>query len=475
MKYDIVTLKRKLLVKYPFFGSVIANVNYQETDNLSTAGTDGKIVYYNPEFLRNLDTDEQLFIIAHEVCHIAFNHLIRSQDKQKDIWNVATDAVINQFLKRDGLKLAEGAIDIEEAINYDAETLYEKLLKEMPNNNQNQNGNQEQSSDKNQNNSNNQSDNVELQTNSGNDSSEEQNSNDNSSDTEKSKNMGHDSHSMWEDAIKDSLDEKDQREEEQKKSEEENKNSKKETNQKKNANEMIEQKQQELEKMGEKEAFNKNQDDKRKQLEELRNELLKKASEAGSTTNEDLRNIKGIGVSKPIVDWRYVLKETIKYDVDWSYQNASIENGVVTANLEEIPMPETEIVIDTSGSISNVLLKNFLRECKNILKHTRLKVGCFDTKFYGFTEIRNEQDIDNLNFVGSGGTNFEAAVNAFSMRVENKIIFTDGEACMPDKKIDAIWIVYGNVKIKPNGGKVIYITSEQLDRLLEDEGKTRTR
>ena len=128
-------------------------------------------------------------------------------------------------------------------------------------------------------------------------------------------------------------------------------------------------------------------------------------------------------------------------------------------------MPETEIVLDTSGSIDEVLLKNFLRECKNILQHTKLKVGCFDTEFYGFTEIKDISDIDNLPFYGGGGTNFDVAVNAFSRRVENKIIFTDGIARMPSTPTDAIWIVFGGIKINPVGGKVIYIDGEQLKRL----------
>ena len=185
----------------------------------------------------------------------------------------------------------------------------------------------------------------------------------------------------------------------------------------------------------------------------------------GTTTNSVYRNITDIGRAKPLIDWRYVLREAIKYDVDWSYKNAYIEDGVITANLEELPTPETEIVLDTSGSINETLLKNFLRECKNILQHSRLKVGCFDTMFYGFTEIRTEEDIENMRFQGGGGTNFNAAVNAFSRRVENKIIFTDGEARMPDTSIDAIWIVFGGKQIKPQGGKVINITDEQLEKI----------
>ena len=179
----------------------------------------------------------------------------------------------------------------------------------------------------------------------------------------------------------------------------------------------------------------------------------------------EIRTVTDIGRAKPLIDWRYVLREAIKYDVDWSYRNAYIEDGVVSANLEEQPMPETEIVLDTSGSINEVLLKNFLRECKNILQHSRVKVGCFDTEFYGFHEIRTEEDIENMRFQGGGGTDFDVAVGAFSRRVENKIIFTDGKASMPEKPMDAIWIVFGGTRINPKGGKVIQIDDEQLYRL----------
>lgn len=401
MKYDIAALKRKMLVKYPFFGSVVASVGYKENKDIPTAGTDGETIYYNPEYLEGLSVEEQTFIFAHEVCHIAFNHILRSEGKNPELWNIATDGVINQFLKRDGLKMAPGVVDMAEAINYDAEQLYEKQS-------------QEQSGGE-----------------SGEDSQKE----------DKSKqDVGHDTHSMWEQAVKKH---KEQQEKTDKKDKEKT----------------------ELESMGEKDAFKKNLEDKKKQLEELKEAISKQASQAGTSTNRDIRTVNDIGTAKPLIDWRYVLREAIKYDVDWSYKNATLEDGVVSANLEEQPMPETEIVIDTSGSINEVLLKNFLRECKNILQHTKLKVGCFDTEFYGFHEIRTEEDIEKMRFEGGGGTDFDVAVGAFSRRVENKIIFTDGEASMPDMPLDAIWIVFGNRKIYPNGGKVIYIDEKQFERV----------
>lgn len=495
MTFDIETIKRKMLVKYPFFGSVVANVNYRANTNIPTVGTDGKVVHYNPKFLEKLSIDEQTFIFAHEICHIAFNHILRSEGKDPAIWNTATDAVINAFLKRDGLKMVEGGVDMVDAINYDAEQLYEKLLQEkqqdksqdsqsQSQNGQGQSQNSETQSgqeDTSGNGSSNGSTSEEQEKQqsdsqsgggSSSDSESQEKKNDSSSGSgdsssqDEKQDVGHDTHSMWEDAIKK------HKEEQAGKDKKEslldkifNKIFNKDKHEKSQQQSEIEKKQEEIEQLGEKEAFKKNLEEKKKELEELKKALSQQAMGPGASTNRDIRNITDIGRAKPLIDWRYVLREAIKYDVDWSYKNATIEDGVISANLEEQPMPETEIVLDTSGSINETLLKNFLRECKNILQHSRLKVGCFDTEFYGFHEIRTEEDIENMKFVGGGGTNFDVAVGAFSRRVENKIIFTDGDAYMPDMPLDAIWIVFGGIQINPKGGRVIQIDDEQLDRL----------
>ena len=606
MKYNIEALKRKMLVKYPFFGGVIASVDYREFRDLSVyAATDGKTIYYNPERMEPLSVAEQICVLAHEVCHIAFNHIIRSEGKNLELWNIATDAVVNQFLKRDGLKLAPGFIDIAEAINYDAEQFYEKLLQEnqqkqkdenqndnneqgennqqldgqlskriresqeqsgdsqdqqsqqqgapLPiqfqgspqqskskqqqsvggshqqnSNNQQQNGNNQQQSKSNQQqNGNNQqqtksnqqqsndqqqqsksnqqqdgdkqqqfksnqqqSDDQQQQSKSNpqqNGSSQQQSKSnqqqdgDNQQQTqspqkedgdvgklpkkeEEKKNDEHAAHSMWKKTVKEHKEEQEEVNKQEKLEKEKN---------------GIEKMQEELEKVGEKKAFKKNIEIRKKQLEELKEAISRQASKAGTSTSANNRVVNEIGNAKPLIDWRYILRETIKYDVDWSYKNATIEDGFVRPNLESQPMPETEIVLDTSGSINEVLLRNFLRECKNILQNTKLKVGCFDTRFYGFYEIRSEDDIENMRFIGGGGTDFNAAVGAFSRRVDNKIIFTDGKAPMPKTPLNAVWIVFGRIKISPAGGRVIQITPEQLDKLcayrIENEIKGRSR
>ena len=461
----IESIINRMLVKYPLFGSVVAHTNFVEELAVETAGTDGKTIYYNPLFLSSLSKDEQVFILAHEICHIAFNHIFRSEGREEELWNIATDAVINAFLKQDHLPLVEGGVDIFEAIDYDAEEFYQKLLEEKQ---------KQDSFNTNQENSRQQNDEEKKEW--------------------EYHDVGHDTHSMWKKAIENQhREEKNSFEknamddlQEEKTGEKDSFFSKvkqlfSEKKQKQELEDKVQEeevKKQDLEQekesqddskkwmqWGEKDFFKQNKIQLKKQLEELREALVSQSHGQGDTTNSNIRKITAIGTPEPLLDWRRLLKETVKYEIDWSYENAVIEDGVVTAYLEEMPKPETEIVLDTSGSIDEVLLRNFLRECKNILNNAKVKVGCFDTKFYGFTEIKKETDIDRLSFCGGGGTDFNVAVNAFTRRVENKIIFTDGWADMPSTKVDAIWIVFGDRKISPVGGKVIYINQEQLQKL----------
>lgn len=406
---DINTIKSKILVQYPLFGSVLANVNFVSDESVYTACTDGKNIYYNPKFLDTLNEDEQTFIIVHEICHIAFEHITRSKDKNSILWNIATDSVVNALLECDGLPLVEGCVVIDGAINFNAEEMYEKLLEE-----QKKNENNEYSKDE--------------------EGPSASDSGFSPASGQNQQNAGHDDHSMWEDVVKNhenfddgKTDDKD---------------------------------------IDEQDAFAKNNKDKKDLLEKLKDELTKTATGHGNNSqeNNDI-TINNVGTAQPLIDWKKLLREATRYTVDWSYQNAYIENGVLVPTLEKMYQPETEILLDTSGSISKDLLKNFLRECKHIINTSKLKVGCFDTEFYGFTEIKKISDIDRLPFRGGGYTDFDVAIDSFTRRAQNKIIFTDGYASMPSKSLDAIWVVFGDNEINPPGGKVIYIDKKDLNNL----------
>ena len=107
----IETVINRVLAKYPFFGSVVAHVNFVSETSVEVAGTDGENIYYNPIFFASVSKGEQVFILAHEICHIAFSHIWRSEGKDPNLWNIATDAVINAFLQQDGLPLSKEGVE----------------------------------------------------------------------------------------------------------------------------------------------------------------------------------------------------------------------------------------------------------------------------------------------------------------------------------------------------------------------------
>ena len=423
MSADIDSIKRKLLIKYPTFGSIIVNLEFQANTDVGTAGTDGKVVLYNPNFLNGLSDKEQIFLFAHEICHVAFEHIFRSEGKDKKLWNIATDSVINALLQQDGLPMVEGGVDIPEAVNYDAEEMYNKLLEEKKQQEQqNSQGQQEQ---------------------------------------QEETDIGHDTHSLWDKAI----------EERKKEQEEQAKQKKEENTQRTDKDKKEEQspvkKEDKFAEQGEQETFRQNKIERKKQLQEFSKELASESShEAGNGIQREGKRLSDIGIAIPLIDWRKLLRQAVKYDEEWTRKNARMRDGYFRHRIEQIPIPETEILLDTSGSVSEGLLKNFLRECKNILDNSKVKVGCFNTEFHGFTELRRPEDIDQMSFPIGGGTDFDVAVGAFSRRVSNKIIFTDGEADMPKETVrNVIWVVFGNEQINPKGGKVINITGEQLRKL----------
>lgn len=488
MSVDIDAIKRKLLIKYPTFGSVIANLEFQASKDIATAGTDGKVLLYNPKFVSGLSDKERTFLFAHEVCHVAFEHIFRSEGKDKQLWNIATDSVINALLKQDGLPMIDGGVDIPEAVNYDAEEMYNKLLEEKKKqqeqqssqgNQQQQNsqgnqqqqdsqGSQEQQSSQGSQEQQSSQGNQEQQSSQG--SQEQQSSQsgqgqqNSQEQTEEQADVGHDTHSLWDKAIEERK--KEQQEQAQQKAKKESKKTAKDK-EKQDDTEQTEQQTNEFVEKGEKETFKQNKIERRKQLQELSKELAEQSShEAGTGIQRQGKKLSDIGIATPLIDWRKLLRQAVKYDEEWTRKNARMRNGYFRHKVEEIPIPETEILLDTSGSVSETLLRNFLRECKNILANSKVKVGCFNTEFHGFTELRRVEDIDNMSFPIGGGTDFNAAVEAFSRRVPNKIIFTDGEAPMPEKAVrNVIWVVFGNQQINPRGGKVININGEQLRKL----------
>lgn len=97
---EIQRFKMELLRKMPFYGDVIAHIEFVKNKNIPTAATNGKVIWYNPDFFSGINSGYRNFIIMHEFFHIMLRHGMRNADGEKDaaIWNAACDIIINDML-----------------------------------------------------------------------------------------------------------------------------------------------------------------------------------------------------------------------------------------------------------------------------------------------------------------------------------------------------------------------------------------
>ena len=519
---EIQYIKEQILAKFPLLGVTMRPLSIISDDRIGTAATDGHQIIYSPKFFSTLSDEQKQFIFAHEVMHIAFNHILRSKGRNQKLWNIATDSVINQILKNEKLPLIEGSVDIAEAVNHSAEEMYEKLLKKKEqrdqekkqnqseqgqSRNQDEQKGQEQSGqqsgdsenqDKQNENTLESSDGTEQQKKQSQDgdlNSEQNSSSSQSEDTDwddsnidwdnEDEQVGHDTHDIWKEAVEQA------EREEQRKQEESQKKSLwdklKETMGQEEVKELQQVEPQEKEApvpqdenmdAYEKGFLAENQERRYEMAEQVRKQLNR--IKESLRQSDDPTILGEVGETQtPVVDWKKMLKKSFDEERDrWSYRRSGAENDYMARveELEDESRPDTEVMLDVSGSVNIRLLREFLRQLKPLLKSSKLKVGCFDEFVYDFKEIKTKEDIDHFQITAKSQwtENWDAAVRAFSKKKEvNKIIFTDGYPCpgtMPKEDLkdkNVIWIVYGNKDFNPCCGKVIQVSERQFQSYIQ--------
>ena len=113
-----------------FFGSMMLFAEIEISKQIPTAATDGRKIFFNEEFLKSLSSPEQNALMLHEVLHRALLHVIRRQNRDPFIWNIAADIVVNDLILRNtSFPLPKGAIVDNRFQDKSVEYIYEALLK----------------------------------------------------------------------------------------------------------------------------------------------------------------------------------------------------------------------------------------------------------------------------------------------------------------------------------------------------------
>lgn len=158
---------------------------------------------------------------------------------------------------------------------------------------------------------------------------------------------------------------------------------------------------------------------------------------------------------KEKIDWksvvyRHVVSE-IPYDYTLTRPNRRFISqglylpGVLKENLHVIAM------VDTSGSVSQKELKDFLSELRGILhSHENVKIDVLihDTKIHKVHTLQKNDDFKSVKAIGGGGTSH---IDCFEWVEKNGgnarlvIGFTDGHSQFPEKapRQEVLWVLSG--------------------------------
>lgn len=105
MKFDIQKTKVQLVIQHSFFGNLMHHLQFKADSGIPTAATNGNSVLYNPSFMDKLTARQHLFVLAHEISHVAFEHVIRftrlmntGSSITNKTYNMAADYLINDLL-----------------------------------------------------------------------------------------------------------------------------------------------------------------------------------------------------------------------------------------------------------------------------------------------------------------------------------------------------------------------------------------
>jgi predicted metal-dependent peptidase len=209
--------------------------------------------------------------------------------------------------------------------------------------------------------------------------------------------------------------------------------------------------------------------------DEIKNSLLQsaKAAQASGAGNvpkglERLIN----DITSPKLDWRSMLRQTIRSQIKNNYtwmrpSRKMYSTNAVLPGLDVQNELDICVSIDTSGSISEKMLQDFLGEINGIAEEFddyKIKIWCFDTEVHSpeTFETWDGKEIVNYKPAGYGGTDIGVNwrwMQENDVKPQLLVCFTDGETW--DQWGDAdycetLWVIHTNDRVKPPFGQTVY-------------------
>ncbi len=167
---------------------------------------------------------------------------------------------------------------------------------------------------------------------------------------------------------------------------------------------------------------------------------------------------------KPKINWREVLRNFIIMKVKQDYSmlppsRRHIHNGFYFPSLSGESLGTVVVAIDSSGSVSDKELSQFVSELQSLLDSYPMNLNCFicDCEIQQDKEFRTGETIE-LKILGRGGTDFRPVFKKIEKNFLNPtclIYLTDGDGYYPrlTPEYPVLWVLVRDFEV-PFGIKI---------------------
>ena len=102
LRQKIQASRGRLMASHPFFGLLLMYLKYVAVSDMKKMSTNGRCIYFSPDFVDKLYDHELDYILCHQIMHIIYGHIWRPYDREGDDYHFACDIQINTLLTRCG-------------------------------------------------------------------------------------------------------------------------------------------------------------------------------------------------------------------------------------------------------------------------------------------------------------------------------------------------------------------------------------
>jgi predicted metal-dependent peptidase len=134
LETKLAAARTRLILEKPFLGALVMHLPLKSADPkwCKTTATDARNFYFNPDYIARLTLEQTQFVLAHEAMHCALSHFNRRNHRQKHRWDVACDYAVNMILDEERMRGPDNALMNAAYRGLTAEEIYPVLHEDPP-------------------------------------------------------------------------------------------------------------------------------------------------------------------------------------------------------------------------------------------------------------------------------------------------------------------------------------------------------